>query len=181
MRRCRTRGLPLNSQVPAKHWFLVILFYSQESFSILFSIPVEIRGHVAHTASSVSGHSNEAWSSAAWQEFWEDSLCRLCRKDTNDAERLPLGWRYHWYSLIFTDIIHWHFPRSCSHTGKVWSPFQTPLRGRAAKCAESSSLLRRGAREIQAISFQIGTDKTWQNQRRPEVWYQFTYFTLMHI
>ena len=100
MRRCRTRGLPLNSQVPAKHWFLVILFYSQESFSILFSIPVEIRGHVAHTASSVSGHSNEAWSSAAWQEFWEDSLCRLCRKDTNDAERLPLGWRYHWYSLI---------------------------------------------------------------------------------
>ena len=42
MRRCRTRGLPLNSQVAAKHWFLVILFYSQESFSILFSIPVEI-------------------------------------------------------------------------------------------------------------------------------------------
>ena len=164
MRRCRTCGLQLNSQVPArKHGFLIILFYFQESF--LHSC--RNSGHVAHRASSVSGHFNEAWSSAARQAFREDPLCR------KDAVGMLMNgchwscWRY-WYHLISRIHTNPDTSRAAHCTGKVWSPFQTPLRGRAAKCAESSSLLGRGAREIWVTAF----PGRQQNQRRPEVWYQ---------
>ena len=163
MRRCRTRGLPLNSQVAAKHWFLVILFYSQESFSILFSIPVEIEV-ILHTRH------------LPFQDILMKLEALLLGKSfertpsADSAERIPTMLKgCHWAGDI-TDIIIYIYISSTGTSRAAHAAHAALARSGVPSKDLFVAELRNVQKvrlfsgeapgKIQAISFQIGTDKT---------------------